>query len=71
MADKFFAYYDSVFQEGAFSKREKALIALAAQARRKRRTAGGGFQVSRFVTKPFLRTLTNTTLTLIFEKRSL
>ena len=29
MADKFFEYYDSVFQEGALSKREKALIALA------------------------------------------
>ena len=29
MADKFFAYYDSVFQEGALSRREKALIALA------------------------------------------
>jgi len=29
MADQFFAYYDSVFQEGALSKREKALIALA------------------------------------------
>ena len=29
MADKFFEYYDSVFQEGALSIREKALIALA------------------------------------------
>ncbi len=29
MADKFFAYYDEVFQDGALSKREKALIALA------------------------------------------
>jgi len=29
MADKFFEYYDSVFEEGSLSKREKALIALA------------------------------------------
>jgi len=29
LADKFFAYYDAVFEEGALSKREKALIALA------------------------------------------
>jgi alkylhydroperoxidase/carboxymuconolactone decarboxylase family protein len=29
LADKFFAYYNSVFEEGALSKREKALIALA------------------------------------------
>jgi alkylhydroperoxidase/carboxymuconolactone decarboxylase family protein len=29
LADKFFSYYDSVFQEGALSGREKALIALA------------------------------------------
>jgi len=29
LAEKFFAYYDSVFAEGALSKREKALIGLA------------------------------------------
>ncbi|MEB3357826.1 MAG: arsenosugar biosynthesis-associated peroxidase-like protein [Synechococcales bacterium] len=29
LADKFFAYYGAVFEEGALSKREKALIALA------------------------------------------
>jgi 4-carboxymuconolactone decarboxylase len=29
LADKFFAYYEAVFEEGALSKREKALIALA------------------------------------------
>ena len=29
LAEKFFAYYDAVFQEGALSGREKALIALA------------------------------------------
>jgi 4-carboxymuconolactone decarboxylase len=29
LADKFFAYYNAVFQEGALSAREKALIALA------------------------------------------
>ncbi|MGY6558203.1 MAG: arsenosugar biosynthesis-associated peroxidase-like protein [Nitritalea sp.] len=29
MADKFFAYYGEVFQEGALTAREKALIALA------------------------------------------
>jgi 4-carboxymuconolactone decarboxylase len=29
LADKFFAYYGAVFAEGALSKREKALIALA------------------------------------------
>ncbi len=29
LAKKFFAYYDAVFQEGALSGREKALIALA------------------------------------------
>jgi alkylhydroperoxidase/carboxymuconolactone decarboxylase family protein len=29
LADKFFAYYNSVFQEGSLSGREKALIALA------------------------------------------
>jgi alkylhydroperoxidase/carboxymuconolactone decarboxylase family protein len=29
LADKFFNYYQSVFEEGALSKREKALIALA------------------------------------------
>lgn len=29
LADKFFSYYDSVFQEGALSGREKALISLA------------------------------------------
>jgi alkylhydroperoxidase/carboxymuconolactone decarboxylase family protein len=29
LADKFFAYYNAVFAEGALSKREKALIALA------------------------------------------
>ncbi|MBD3336222.1 MAG: 4-carboxymuconolactone decarboxylase [Candidatus Eisenbacteria bacterium] len=29
LADKFFAYYASVFQDGALTAREKALIALA------------------------------------------
>jgi alkylhydroperoxidase/carboxymuconolactone decarboxylase family protein len=29
MGDKFFEYYEEVFEEGALSKREKALIALA------------------------------------------
>ena len=29
LADKFFAYYGAVFQDGALSEREKALIALA------------------------------------------
>lgn len=29
LAEKFFAYYGAVFQEGALSAREKALIALA------------------------------------------
>jgi alkylhydroperoxidase/carboxymuconolactone decarboxylase family protein len=29
LANKFFAYYGAVFEEGALSKREKALIALA------------------------------------------
>lgn len=29
MADRFFEYYDTVFQEGALSRREKSLIALA------------------------------------------
>ncbi|MEO0406273.1 MAG: arsenosugar biosynthesis-associated peroxidase-like protein [Cyanobacteria bacterium P01_A01_bin.135] len=29
LAEKFFAYYGAVFDEGALSKREKALIALA------------------------------------------
>ncbi len=29
LADKFFSYYGAVFDEGALSKREKALIALA------------------------------------------
>jgi 4-carboxymuconolactone decarboxylase len=29
LADKFFSYYNAVFQEGALSAREKALIALA------------------------------------------
>jgi alkylhydroperoxidase/carboxymuconolactone decarboxylase family protein len=29
LAQKFFAYYGAVFEEGALSKREKALIALA------------------------------------------
>lgn len=29
LANKFFEYYDSVFQEGSLSGREKALIALA------------------------------------------
>lgn len=29
VADRFFEYYDSVFQEGALSRREKALMALA------------------------------------------
>lgn len=29
LADKFFAYYQAVFADGALSKREKALIALA------------------------------------------
>lgn len=29
LAEKFFAYYNSVFADGALSKREKALIALA------------------------------------------
>lgn len=29
LADKFFEYYGAVFEEGALSKREKALIALA------------------------------------------
>ncbi|MEW6218369.1 MAG: arsenosugar biosynthesis-associated peroxidase-like protein [Thermodesulfobacteriota bacterium] len=29
LAEKFFAYYQSVFAEGALSEREKALIALA------------------------------------------
>lgn len=29
LADKFFAYYHAVFADGALSKREKALIALA------------------------------------------
>jgi alkylhydroperoxidase/carboxymuconolactone decarboxylase family protein len=29
LANKFFAYYQAVFEEGALSKREKALIALA------------------------------------------
>ena len=29
LAEKFFAYYEAVFAEGALSKREKALIALA------------------------------------------
>lgn len=29
LADKFFAYYEEVFKEGALSEREKALIALA------------------------------------------
>jgi 4-carboxymuconolactone decarboxylase len=29
LADKFFEYYDSVFEDGALSAREKALIALA------------------------------------------
>lgn len=29
LADKFFAYYDSVFSEGELTEREKALIALA------------------------------------------
>lgn len=29
LADKFFSYYQAVFEEGALSKREKALIALA------------------------------------------
>ncbi|MGB3615318.1 MAG: arsenosugar biosynthesis-associated peroxidase-like protein [Elainellaceae cyanobacterium] len=29
LAQKFFAYYSAVFEEGALSKREKALIALA------------------------------------------
>lgn len=29
LAEKFFAYYGAVFAEGALSKREKALIALA------------------------------------------
>ncbi|NOY14466.1 MAG: 4-carboxymuconolactone decarboxylase [Deltaproteobacteria bacterium] len=29
LADKFFAYYDSVFAEGELTEREKALIALA------------------------------------------
>lgn len=29
MGDKFFEYYEEVFEEGALTKREKALIALA------------------------------------------
>lgn len=29
LADKFFSYYNEVFEEGALSKREKSLIALA------------------------------------------
>ncbi len=29
LADKFFAYYGAVFEDGALSEREKALIALA------------------------------------------
>lgn len=29
LGDKFFAYYGAVFEEGALTKREKALIALA------------------------------------------
>ena len=29
LADKFFSYYKDVFKEGAFTEREKALIALA------------------------------------------
>lgn len=29
LGDKFFEYYGSVFEEGALTKREKALIALA------------------------------------------
>ncbi|MBW4520178.1 MAG: arsenosugar biosynthesis-associated peroxidase-like protein [Scytolyngbya sp. HA4215-MV1] len=29
LANKFFAYYQAVFEDGALSKREKALIALA------------------------------------------
>jgi 4-carboxymuconolactone decarboxylase len=29
LADKFFEYYDSVFEDGALTAREKALIALA------------------------------------------
>ncbi|MBD1823616.1 carboxymuconolactone decarboxylase family protein [Cyanobacteria bacterium FACHB-63] len=29
LAEKFFAYYGAVFEEGALSKREKALIAIA------------------------------------------
>lgn len=29
LAEKFFSYYNAVFEEGALSKREKALIALA------------------------------------------
>jgi alkylhydroperoxidase/carboxymuconolactone decarboxylase family protein len=29
LAEKFFAWYDAVFQDGALSEREKALIALA------------------------------------------
>ncbi|MEQ8715470.1 MAG: arsenosugar biosynthesis-associated peroxidase-like protein [Cyclobacteriaceae bacterium] len=29
LGDKFFSYYGSVFEEGALTKREKALIALA------------------------------------------
>ncbi len=29
LAEKFFGYYNSVFQEGALSEREKSLIALA------------------------------------------
>jgi alkylhydroperoxidase/carboxymuconolactone decarboxylase family protein len=29
LAEKFFAYYGAVFEDGALSKREKALIALA------------------------------------------
>ena len=29
LGDKFFEYYNSVFEEGALTKREKALIALA------------------------------------------
>lgn len=29
LSEKFFAYYGAVFEEGALSKREKALIALA------------------------------------------
>ena len=33
LAEKFFGYYGSVFAEGALTKREKALIALAVSMR--------------------------------------